>query len=106
MYKDSKVLFHPTSSQQTKAVVENIDIHAHHRFGIQTVSTDGQVSELSEIMYEGVEEVTSDENSDTESEMDMSGVIDVEEYKNGPKRLVSLYMYSKTQLFRPPCRWT
>ena len=82
---------HPHGPRATKAVIENIDIHAHHRFGIQTISADGQVSELSEIMYEGVEEV-SDENSDTESEMDMSTVLDQEDFKHGPKRTVSRIM--------------
>ena len=79
----------------SKAILENIDIHAHHRFGIQTVSADGQVSELSEILYEGVEEVTSEENSDTESEMDMHTVIDENEYKHGAKRLVSYLTLSR-----------
>lgn len=39
-------------------------------------------------MYEGFEEVTSDENSDTESEMDMATVLNVDEYKTGSKRMV------------------
>ena len=82
-------MIYPRGAYVSKAVLENIDIHAHHRFGIQTVSADGQVSELSEILYEGVEEVTSEENSDTESEMDMHAVIDENEYKHGAKRLVS-----------------
>ena len=89
VYKDKKAVIHPRGANVTKAILENIDIHAHHRFGIQTVSADGQVSELSEILYEGVEEVTSEENSDTESEMDMHTVIDENEYKHGAKRLVS-----------------
>ena len=69
-------------------MLEHLDIHAHHRLGIETVSADGQVSELSEILYEGVEEVTSEENSDTESEMDLHTVIDENEYKHGARRMV------------------
>ena len=82
-------MIHPRGAHVSKAVLENLDIHAHHRLGIETVSADGQVSELSEILYEGVEEVTSEENSDTESEMDMHTVIDENEYKHGAKRMVS-----------------
>ena len=83
-------MIQPRGAHVSKAVLENLDIHAHHRLGIETVSADGQVSELSEILYEGVEEVTSEENSDTESEMDMHTVIDENEYKHGAKRMVSL----------------
>ena len=43
-------------------------------------------------MYEGVEEVASDENSDTESEMDMATVLNVDDYKNGPRRMVIIFI--------------
>lgn len=79
----------PRGRHAAKAVIENINIQSHHRFGIQTVAADGTVSELSEVMYEGVEEVTSDENSDTESEMDMATLLNVDEYKSGHRRSVS-----------------
>lgn len=94
IFKNNKILAQPRGTQTNKTIVANIDIHAHHRFGIQTVSADGQVSELSEIMYEGVEEVTSDENSDTESEMDMTAVLDMDAYVSGPKRMfMGVYDY-------------
>ena len=101
VYKDKKAVIHPRGANVTKAILENIDIHAHHRFGIQTVSADGQMSELSEILYEGVEEVTSEENSDTESEMDMHAVIDENEYKHGAKRLVSYLTLSPVAIADP-----
>ena len=89
VYRNNKLLVQPRGRHAAKAIIENVNIQSHHRFGIQTVGQDGTVSELSEIMYEGVEEVTSDENSDTESEMDMATLLNVEEYKSGHKRTVS-----------------
>ncbi|XP_053407829.1 centrosome-associated protein CEP250-like isoform X3 [Mercenaria mercenaria] len=98
VYKNNKVLVQPRGRQASKAIIENINIQSHHRFGIQTVGADGMVSELSEIMYEGVEEVASDENSDTESEMDMATVLNVDDYKNGPKRMfMGIYDYDPTK---------
>lgn len=88
VYRNNKLLVQPRGRHAAKAVIEHINIQSHHRFGIQTVAADGTLSELSEIMYEGVEETTSDENSDTESEMDMATLLNVEEYKNGQKRTV------------------
>lgn len=88
VYRNNKVIVQPRGKQASKAIIENINIQTHHRFGIQTIGSDGEVSELSEFMYEGFEEVTSDENSDTESEMDMATVLNVDEYKTGSKRMV------------------
>jgi hypothetical protein len=98
IYKNNKVIVQPRGRQASKAIIENISIQSHHRFGVQTVGADGHVSELSEIMYEGVEEVASDENSDTESEMDMATVLNVDDYKNGPRRMVNIFPSSKTTI--------
>ncbi|XP_060555067.1 centrosomal protein of 290 kDa-like [Ruditapes philippinarum] len=98
IYKNNKVIVQPRGRQASKAIIENISIQSHHRFGVQTVGADGHVSELSEIMYEGVEEVASDENSDTESEMDMATVLNVDDYKNGPRRMfMGIYDYDPTK---------
>ncbi|KAL4232118.1 hypothetical protein ACF0H5_009693 [Mactra antiquata] len=98
IYKDNKLMVQPRGRLASKAIIENINIQTSHRFGIQTVGAEGQTSELSEIMYEGVEEVTSDENSDTESEMDMNTVLNVDEYKSGNKRLfMGVYDYDPSK---------
>ena len=85
------MIVHPRGCHASKAIIENLNIANQHRFGIETVGLDGRTSELSEIMYEGTEEASTDdgENSDTESEMDLNQTLNVDEYKTGSKRTVS-----------------
>ncbi|XP_052248962.1 centromere protein F-like isoform X3 [Dreissena polymorpha] len=94
VFKDNKLALQPRGRHASKAIIENVGLQSQHRFGIVTVAVDGSVSALSEILYEGVDEVTSDENSDTESEMDLTNTLNVDEYKSGQKRtFIGVYDY-------------
>ncbi|KAL3865001.1 hypothetical protein ACJMK2_006637 [Sinanodonta woodiana] len=101
IYMNGKICQQPASPHLAKTVVENVDVHSHHRFGIQTLSSEGLVSDLYEIMYEGVEEEESSEsitNDEGNNDTDLRKVLDPNAYITGPKRtFMGLYDYDPSK---------